>query len=124
VRAALAAGHRGPIRLYHGSLSRSGLYLWAELLQLAERAPGLEIVGSVLSVAPATLQEGDGRCRIVHTALDQLVLGAAVEWGQQRVYLCGHPDLVQALQRKIYLAGASLARIHADPFVAPGSTAP
>ncbi|MEO8183713.1 MAG: 2Fe-2S iron-sulfur cluster binding domain-containing protein [Deltaproteobacteria bacterium] len=124
VRAALAAGHRGPIRLYHGGLSRAGLYLWAELIQLAERALGLEVVGSVLSEAPPTRQEGDGRCLIVNTALDQLVLGAAVEWGKQRVYLCGHPELVQTLQRKIYLAGASLDRIHSDPFVAPGSVSP
>jgi hypothetical protein len=39
------------------------------------------------------------------------------------VYLCGHPDLVRKLQKKLYLAGAVLERIHADPFVAPGSAA-
>jgi len=47
-RAALAAGHRGPIHLYHGSSTRAGLYLFDELRTLAEAAPGLRVFGSVL----------------------------------------------------------------------------
>ena len=133
VRAALAAGHRGPIRLYHGSLTRAGLYLWAELTRLVERTEELEVVGSVISLdllpapeVPAPelpARESAGRCAISNTALDQLVLAAPIDWGKQRVYLCGHPDLVRKLQKKVYLAGASLDRIHADPFVAPGNAA-
>jgi ferredoxin-NADP reductase len=38
---------------------------------------------------------------------------------EERVYLCGNPELVRKLQRKLYLAGVPLARIHADPFVGP-----
>jgi NAD(P)H-flavin reductase len=34
-----------------------------------------------------------------------------------RVYLCGHPGMVQTAKRKAYLAGASLTDIYADPFV-------
>jgi CDP-4-dehydro-6-deoxyglucose reductase len=123
VRAALAAGHRGPIRLFHGGLTRAGLYLWAELERLAESAPALEIVGSVLSAELAPAGQSGVRCQIRNTPIDQLVLGAGMDWGQQRVYLCGHPELVKQLQKKLYLAGASLERIHADPFVAPGSAA-
>ena len=33
-----------------------------------------------------------------------------------RVFLCGHPDMVQQAQMRAYLAGASLADIHADAF--------
>jgi len=130
VRAALAAGHRGPIRLFHGGLTRAGLYHWAELERLAESAAGLEIVGSVLAAPgaaspcePAQSGARVARCRILNTPVDQLVLAAGVEWSQQRVYLCGHPELVRKLQTKLYLAGAALERIHADPFVAPGSAA-
>jgi CDP-4-dehydro-6-deoxyglucose reductase, E3 len=119
VRAALAAGHRGPIRLYHGSPTRAGLYLWPELERLAQRGETLSVVGSVLSgdtAAPA-------RVTIANTPIDQLVLASGVSWRDQRVYLCGQPELVQKLQKKIYIAGALLQRIHADPFVAPGARA-
>jgi CDP-4-dehydro-6-deoxyglucose reductase len=117
VRAALAAGHRAAIRLYHGSPARAGLYLWHELAQLAAQSEALSVVGSVLSGEP----EAPGRVTIVNTPLDQLVLGSGVAWPDQRVYLCGHPELVQKLQRKIYIAGGALERIHVDPFVAPGA---
>jgi ferredoxin-NADP reductase len=33
------------------------------------------------------------------------------------IYLCGNPELVQKLKKFAYLNGASLSRIHADPFV-------
>lgn len=116
VRAAIAAGHRGPIRLYHGSPSVEGLYFWAELQQLLAQAPMLRLTGSVLSGARA---EHGGRSEVVVTPLDELVLRDAGALAEQRIYLCGHPDLVRKLQRKLYLAGASLERIHADPFLAP-----
>lgn len=38
-RAALAAGHTGPIRLFHGARSAAGLYFIDELSDLAERCP-------------------------------------------------------------------------------------
>lgn len=119
VRAALAAGHRAPIRLYHGSLARAGLYLWSELEQIAARSEALSVVGSVLNGDP----EAPGRVTIVNTPLDQLVLGSGVAWRDQRVYLCGHPELVQKLQKKIYIGGGALERIHVDPFVAPAARA-
>jgi NAD(P)H-flavin reductase/ferredoxin len=119
LRAALAAGHRGPIRLYHGSPRREGLYLWGELERLAARAEALNVVGSVLS--GSELERCAERTRIVSTPLDQLVLGSGLDWRDQRVYLCGHHELVQKLQKKIYIAGAALERIHADPFVAPAA---
>jgi ferredoxin-NADP reductase len=41
-----------------------------------------------------------------------------------QVYLCGHPDFVKAMQRKCFLAGASLPDIHADAFLPSQSTKP
>ena len=32
------------------------------------------------------------------------------------VYLCGHPEMVKATQRKAFLAGASMNDIHTDSF--------
>jgi NAD(P)H-flavin reductase len=34
-----------------------------------------------------------------------------------RVFLCGREDMVKAMQKKSFLAGASMQDIFADPFV-------
>ncbi|HTV20180.1 MAG TPA: 2Fe-2S iron-sulfur cluster binding domain-containing protein [Polyangiaceae bacterium] len=120
LRAAIAARHRGPIQLHHGSRQRGGLYLWAELEALARDAPQLELAGSVLE-EPARSEPGEGDERIAVRRLDDALLGSNVAWSEARVYLCGNYDFVRRLQKRAYLAGASLARIHADAFVAPGA---
>lgn len=114
LKAALSAGHRGPIHLYHGSTDPSGLYLWRELQALRESATGLSVIGSVLSAGGAAVPPG-----IRVQPLDQAVLGDLPDLTQHRVFLCGNPELVQRLKKRIYLAGTPLDRIHADPFVAP-----
>jgi NAD(P)H-flavin reductase/ferredoxin len=119
VREALAAGHRGPIHLYHGSPRPEGLYLWSELVALAERAPQLQVYGSVLS-GGAAAPAGDGeRCRVLELPLDRALGKDPLDWADCRVYLCGNPELVQSLKKRVYLGGAPLGRIHCDPFVAP-----
>ena len=118
LRAALAAGHRGPLRLYHGSPRAEGLYLWQELRALLQQAPRLKLIGSLLEGTPGTDSSLGERCALRLTALDQAVLQDGV-LAEERVYLCGNPELVRKLQRKLYLAGVPLARIHADPFVGP-----
>lgn len=118
VRAALAAGHRGPLRLYHGSVRQEGLYLWEELRALARRAPQLRLIGSLLEGTPGSDASLAERCVLRALALDQAVLQDGV-LADERAYLCGNPELVRKLQRKLYLAGVPLARIHADPFVGP-----
>ena len=118
VRSALAAGHRGPMRLYHGSLRQEGLYLWKELRELLHRAPQLKLVGSLLEGEARVDATLAGRCALRVMGLDQAVLQDGAQ-GEERVYLCGNPDLVRKLQRKLYLGGVPLARIHADPFVGP-----
>jgi CDP-4-dehydro-6-deoxyglucose reductase len=123
VRAALAADHRGPIRLYHGSPRAEGLYFWAELQALVRQNPQLRVIGSLLDgSAGAGPASGDTeRCQIRVAALDELLLDGAL-WSEERVYLCGNDELVRKLQKKVYLAGVPLARIHADRFVAPGAS--
>jgi NAD(P)H-flavin reductase/ferredoxin len=123
VRAALAARHRAPIRLYHGSVRREGLYLWAELQALASEMPQLKLVGSVLEGPahdPAAWKPDDDRCPIRVAPLEDTLFADGGLRGDERVYLCGHQDIVRKLQKKVYLAGVPLARIHADAFVAPG----
>jgi len=128
VRAALAAGHKGPIRLYHGSPRHEGLYLWRELLELARRTPQLQLTGSVLEPGvaeagvsrPGAVAAPAQRARLRVGPIDDAVLSEGRSVEQDRVYLCGALDVVRKLQRKLYLAGVPLARIHSDPFVAPG----
>jgi CDP-4-dehydro-6-deoxyglucose reductase len=125
VRAALAAGHRGRIRLFHGSVRRAGLYLWPELQALLARAPQLSLIGSVLE-GDESRAGGDHdaeRCSIQVAPLEAALAGEGQLWTEHRVYLCGNDELVRKLQRKLYLSGVPLARIHADPFVAPGPRA-
>jgi NAD(P)H-flavin reductase/ferredoxin len=124
IRAAIAAGHRGKIRLYHGSARRTGLYGWTELSALLARTPQLCVAGSVLEDdAGSSLTSEDGRCRIQSVALEDMLLSEGQTWAEQRVYLCGDDQLVRKLQRKLYLAGVPLARIHADAFVPPPAVA-
>lgn len=119
-RAAIAAGHRAPIRLYHGAVRRSALYLWGELLELERRAPHLRVVGSVLEGDPSDADVGGTiRCEPLGAA----IAADGAPRPEERVFLCGHPDLVRTLQKSFYLAGVPLAMIHADAFVAPGPRA-
>src|SRR5690606_16652490 len=114
---ALRAGHAGPIWLYHGSRTAAGLYLWNELRALAAKHDNLVIAGCVgtneLQLADVHTERREQRLRADHARL----AGA-------RVFLCGNPELVRALRRISYLAGASLEDIHSDPFVAAQSHEP
>jgi CDP-4-dehydro-6-deoxyglucose reductase, E3 len=123
VRAALAAGHQGEIRLFHGSVQRAGLYLWAELRALLAGAPQLRLVGSLLKGGEPESDGGDARCSIRVGPLEAALTADGETWTEHRVYLCGDGELVRKLQKKLYLAGVPLARIHTDPFVAPGARA-
>ncbi|MEY4546995.1 MAG: ferredoxin reductase [Pseudomonadota bacterium] len=122
LRAALAARHRAPIRLYHGSVRSSGLYLWGELCALARSSPALQLVGSVLE-GPLSEPSDLGGGSLVQQPLDVALFARGAPSSEERAYLCGAPELVRSLQRKLYMAGVSLERIHADAFVAPGARA-
>jgi CDP-4-dehydro-6-deoxyglucose reductase, E3 len=113
LRAALAAGHCAPIRLFHGASRVEGLYLW-DLLQTLQSAHAL------LTVSGSVLEGADVERRVSDVPLDQqvLALGDAM-LAPQRVYLCGRPEFVREMRREIYLSGVPFERIHADPFLEP-----
>ena len=50
-------------------------------------------------------------------ALDALIKEACPRPMGWRAYLCGDPDLVLSLRKKLFLAGLSLKDIHADAFL-------
>ena len=115
VRDALQKGHTGPIHLFHGSLFERGLYLVSELRAMAESYGTFQFTPCVLNA--------DGRTdeTISVGAIDGLVSSAYPSLKGWRVYLCGHPDTVKLLQRKVFLAGASMKDILADAFL-PSAT--
>lgn len=114
-RQALASGHRGEIRLFHGARNLAGLYLREELQALAAATPSLSYLPIVLV--------GEADAGVTVGSLQDEVLSGQWEYESLRTYLCGAPDLVNTLRKKLFIAGADLARIHADAFVlAPKST--
>ena len=108
-RDALRHGHTGEIRLYHGALDVSGLYLVDELKRLAEQHVNLTYIPCVLN-GPAGRGERVG-------AIDKLVLADLPKLAGWRVFLCGDPGLVNMLRKRVYLAGAAMKDISADAFV-------
>jgi ferredoxin-NADP reductase/ferredoxin len=108
-RDALEAGHTGPIWLFHGARDVRGLYLVEQLRALAERHPNLHYRPGVLE---GRLGEG------FHVgALDVLLRAECPKPVGFRAFLCGNPELVLSLRKKLFLAGLSLKDIHADAFL-------
>jgi len=109
LRDALEQGHHGPIHLFHASLATPGLYLIEELRDLSKQFEPLEYTPCVLH---GDAPEGGRQGNVVD--IPDQVLGSLQGY---RVYLCGDPDIVNALRQKAFMAGASMQNIHSDPFV-------
>ncbi|BBA36604.1 putative oxygenase [Methylocaldum marinum] len=108
IRDALAQGHTGPIRLFHGSRTPNGLYLTDRLRELTQTYSNFDYT-PCLSGEPVL--KGYARGRVHEIALSKL--SDLKEW---RVFLCGHPEMVKNAQKKAFLAGASLKDITCDAF--------
>jgi len=108
LREALARGHCGPIRLFHGSYTRAGLYLVDELKALAAERDNF-------SYHPCVDEAGEGDDLMVGR-VDQVVIDAIPDLQGWEVYLCGHPGMVEATWNAVLSAGADESGVHADPF--------
>ena len=107
-RDALDAGHTGPVHLYHGSGSADGLYLQGALRELAARHSSFHYVPCVSrEAAPAGCRSGRA---------DDMALTDHADLTGWRIFLSGNAAMVHAAKRAVYLAGADLSHIHADPF--------
>ena len=114
VRDALHRGHSGPVRLFHGSRERSGLYLTEELRTLAREHANFDYV--------PCLSGGEVPPGFAAGRVHEVALGELPDLRGWRMFLCGHPEMVKAAKKQGFLAGASLKDIHADAFNL-GSTA-
>lgn len=106
---AIRRGYAGRISIFQGAVASDSLYFVEELQELAATAANVSYTRCVLR---GTAAEG-----VVVGDLRQVVLAAAGNARGKRVYLCGEANLVRDLKRKLFLQGASLRKIHADPFI-------
>lgn len=109
LRDALRHGHRAPILLVHGALNLDGFYLVEMLQDLAAVHENVTYLRCMPDGLP-----GEG---LEIGAFEEIVLRRVTNPADWRMYLCGHPDLVFGLRRRLFLAGASLKRIHSDAFL-------
>ena len=108
VSEALHHGHAGPIHLYHGSREMDGLYWIGEMQELAQQYPNFHYTPCVSrGEAPDGVARGRAN-DVAMTAFDNLK-----GW---RVYLCGHPEMVNQTKRQAFLKGASFQDIYSDAF--------
>lgn len=109
LRDALHQGHTGPIHLFHGALVARDLYLTEELRALEAAWPNFTYHACVRD------EGGEGWMRA--GAVDAVALETCPNLKGWKVFLCGNPDLVKQVQRKTFMAGASMQDIHADAFL-------
>ncbi len=125
VHEALREGHQGPIHLFHGGVTSRDLYCVEALRALESLHPQFHYHASCLK-APENVS-GDGPLEVGRLELGPLEVGPLDEVilrnldagsiAQTRVYLCGAPELVQLLRKKIFLKGAKSNHIYCDPFI-------
>jgi NAD(P)H-flavin reductase/ferredoxin len=105
---ALAQNHSGPIHLFHGSNEVENLY-WSDKLQ--QIAAENENVHYTACVSGEKVPDGYVSGRANEVALK--TLSDLKSW---RVFLCGHPDMVNSMKTQAFLNGASPGDIYADAF--------
>lgn len=107
-RDAIRQGHSGAIHLYHGSSHQNGIYYVEEMTALVEKHPHFNYTPTLSQAHElAKVQSGRAHEKALQT------IGQLEGW---RVYLCGHPEMVQGAKKMAFLAGAAIKDIYADPF--------
>ena len=105
---ALKQKHTGPIHLVHGSSHKEGLY-WVDVMKaLSEQYSNFHYTACV---SGDENPEGYTQGRANEVALK--TISDLKAW---RVYLCGHPEMVEQTKKQAFLQGASIQDIYADAF--------
>lgn len=108
IHEALEHGHTGPIHLYHGSREMDGLYWIDEMRELAANYANFHYTPCV--------SRGDAPKGVASGRANDVAMSDIPDLKGWRIYLCGHPDMVNQAKRMAYLNGASLQNIYADAF--------
>lgn len=111
---ALHQGHAGNIYLYHGSRHIEGLYWVEEMRQLAEQHGNFHYTPCVSgNEIPNSITQGRA---------NEIAFAALPDLKGWRIYLCGHPEMVNDSKRQAFLQGASLQQIYSDAFHVASAT--
>lgn len=108
-RAALKAGHTGPIYCVMGAKDESGLYPLPGLHQVAA-APNVKIsyIVQQAGLHSDTYEIGD---------IYRTIASLLPSMDGFQAYICGAPSFVKKLKKQCFLAGANLNDIFADAFL-------
>lgn len=115
-RQALAQGHGGDIQLFHGALQEADLYLVEALQALAREHRNFRY-------APCVLRGEAGRFYLPGNIEDIVMAAMPGDKTRTRLFLCGAPEMVNALKRKAFLGGLASRHIFADAFLPSSRTA-
>jgi NAD(P)H-flavin reductase len=107
---ALAQGHKGEIQLFHGALDEADLYLVRELQSLAADHSNFRYV-------PCVLRGETDRFYVKGNIQDIVMSAVPDDKIRTRLFLCGAPEMVNALKRKAFLSGLASQHIFADAFL-------
>ena len=109
INEALAKGHKGTIRLFHGALNPEDLYLAEALQELDSKYDNFTYTACVLNGEEGSFyQTGD---------IQELVLNNLTDKEKTHLYLCGAPELVNPLKTNAYISGIAAHNIFSDPFL-------
>ncbi|MGY6277489.1 2Fe-2S iron-sulfur cluster-binding protein [Methylomonas sp. MgM2] len=114
IEEALHHGHGGEIHLYHGSREMDGLYWIDEMRKLERQYSNFHYTPCVSS--------GETPSGIAPGRANKIALAELSNLRDWRVYLCGHPGMVQQTKRDAFLKGASFQNIYSDAFHVASST--
>ena len=107
-RDALSSGHRGTIRLYHGSQTAARLYLGDTLRKLEAEHDNFHYI-------PCLSGDGEAEgCRPGRA--DEVAFSDLENLADWRVFLCGHPPMVNSARDRAQSIGAAIEDIHTDPY--------
>jgi len=110
VRESIRQKHSGTIRVFHGALNESGLYLREEMRQLA--------MDHGVDYRPCVLNNGaTDHAELTVGSLDAIVGSQPLDTKKAKAYLCGDPGLVGKMRKQLFMRGLSNRRIFADAFV-------
>ncbi len=105
---ALEKGHTGSITLFHGSSVLEDLYRVNEMRELAEKHANFSYFPCISGdVVP------DG---FIAGRADVVAKENQTEWKKVRLFLCGHPDMVNSMKMDGFLNGVSMDDIYTDAF--------
>jgi NAD(P)H-flavin reductase len=95
--------------LFHGSRNLNGLYFVEEMRGLTERYGNFYYTPCISGQ--------DSESDLARGRVHELALSSIETLSGWRVYLCGHPEMVNQTKRMAFMKGASMGDIYTDAFL-------